>query len=69
MVCYNRKLNYRQGGVSMTSLAFANLPVVSNGSMDAYINYVNSLPLLTEKEEYEYAKHGVKMKMLMRHEV
>ena len=40
----------------MTSLAFANLPVVSNGSMDAYINYVNSLPLLTEKEEYEYAK-------------
>lgn len=56
MVCYNRKLNYKQGGICMTSLAFANLPAVSNGSTDAYINYVNSLPLLTEQEEYEYAK-------------
>jgi RNA polymerase sigma-32 factor len=40
----------------MTSLALTNLPVVSNGSMDAYVNYVNSLPLLTEQEEYEYAE-------------
>lgn len=40
----------------MTSLALSNLPVVSNGSMDAYINYVNSLPLLTEQQEYEYAE-------------
>jgi len=40
----------------MTSLALSNLPVVSNGSMDAYINYVNSLPLLTEQEEYDYAE-------------
>lgn len=40
----------------MTSLALNNLPVVSNGSIDAYINYVNSLPLLTEKEEFDYAE-------------
>lgn len=41
----------------MTSLALNNLPVVSNGSIDAYINYVNSLPLLTEQEEYTHAKN------------
>ncbi len=40
----------------MTGLALNNLPVVSNGSIDAYINYVNSLPLLTEKEEFDYAE-------------
>lgn len=40
----------------MTSLALTNLPIVSNGSMDAYVNYVNSLPLLTEQEEYSYAE-------------
>lgn len=40
----------------MTNLAMANLPVVSNGSLEAYISYVNSLPLLTEKEEFEYAE-------------
>lgn len=40
----------------MTNLAVTNLPVVSNGSLDAYISYVNSLPLLTEKEEYDYAE-------------
>lgn len=40
----------------MTSLAITNLPIVSNGSMDAYVNYVNSLPLLTEQEEYSYAE-------------
>ncbi len=41
----------------MTSLAINNLPVISNGSIDGYINYVNSLPLLTEQEEYNYAKN------------
>lgn len=40
----------------MTNLALNNLPAVSNGSIDAYINYVNSLPLLTEKEEFDYAE-------------
>lgn len=40
----------------MTNLTLSSLPVVSNGSIEAYINYVNSLPLLTEKEEYDYAE-------------
>ena len=40
----------------MTNLAFNSLPMVANGSIDAYINYVNSLPLLSEQEEYDYAK-------------
>ena len=40
----------------MTNLALNNLPAVSNGSIDAYINYVNSIPLLTEKEEFDYAE-------------
>lgn len=40
----------------MTNVALSNLPVVSNGSMEAYINYVNSLPLLTAEEEFEYAE-------------
>lgn len=40
----------------MTNLALTNLPLVANGSMDAYINYVNSVPLLTEQEEYTYAE-------------
>lgn len=40
----------------MTSLALTNLPAVANGSMDAYVSYVNSLPLLTEQEEYDYAE-------------
>lgn len=40
----------------MTSLALTNLPLVSNGSMDAYVRYVNSIPLLTEQEEYNYAE-------------
>lgn len=40
----------------MTSLALTNLPLVSNGSMDAYVSYVNSIPLLTEQEEYNYAE-------------
>ncbi|MDD3266149.1 MAG: RNA polymerase sigma factor RpoH [Burkholderiales bacterium] len=40
----------------MTNLTVTNLPVVSNGSLDAYISYVNSLPLLTEKEEHDYAE-------------
>lgn len=40
----------------MTNLALANLPAVSNGSIDAYINYVNSIPLLTEQEERDYAE-------------
>ncbi len=40
----------------MTNMALTNLPVVANGSMDAYISYVNSLPLLTEQEEQDYAR-------------
>jgi RNA polymerase sigma-32 factor len=40
----------------MTTLALTNLPVVSHGSIDAYISYVNSLPLLTEQEEFDYAE-------------
>ena len=39
----------------MTNLAIPNMPMVANGSMEAYISYVNSLPLLTEQEEHEYA--------------
>ena len=39
----------------MTSLVTVgnSLPLASNGSMEAYISYVNSIPLLTEQEEYE----------------
>ncbi len=33
-----------------------NFPVAANGSMDAYISYVNSIPLLTEQEEYDLAQ-------------
>lgn len=33
-----------------------NFPVAANGSIDAYISYVNSLPLLTEQEEYDLAQ-------------
>lgn len=32
-----------------------NFPVVSSGSLEDYINFVNSIPLLTEKEEYDLA--------------
>ena len=30
-------------------------PSVSIGGLEAYINFVNSIPLLTEKEEYDLA--------------
>jgi len=42
----------------MTNLVTAgnNLPVAANGSMDAYIAYVNSVPMLTEEQEYEFAE-------------
>lgn len=33
-----------------------NFPVATNGSMDAYIAYVNSIPMLTEEEEYRFAE-------------
>lgn len=42
--------------LSNTNIAFNNLPVVSSGSLEAYINFVNSVPLLTETEEYELAE-------------
>lgn len=38
------------------SLVTNKLPVVSSGSLDAYINYVYSVPLLTDKEEYDLAE-------------
>ena len=31
------------------------LPPVASGSIEAYINYINSIPLLTEQEEYDLA--------------
>lgn len=34
----------------------SNLPVVANGSLEDYINYVNSIPFLTEIEESDLAK-------------
>ena len=34
----------------------ANLPVVSTGSIEAYISFVNTIPLLTDKEEYDLAE-------------
>lgn len=34
----------------------SNFPVAANGSMDAYVSYVNSIPLLTEQEEYSLAQ-------------
>jgi RNA polymerase sigma-32 factor len=33
-----------------------NLPVASSGSLEAYISFVNSIPLLTDKEEYQLAE-------------
>jgi RNA polymerase sigma-32 factor len=33
-----------------------NLPVAANGSMDAYVAYVNSIPMLTDQQEYEFAE-------------
>ncbi|MFN7094221.1 MAG: RNA polymerase sigma factor RpoH [Burkholderiales bacterium] len=38
------------------NLPLSSLPVVSNSSLEAYINFVNSVPLLTEKEEYQLAE-------------
>ena len=38
------------------NLAMNTLPVVSNGSIDAYITFVNSIPLLTDQEELDLAK-------------
>jgi RNA polymerase sigma-32 factor len=35
--------------------SFANLPVVSNGSLEEYISFVNSIPLLTQDEEITLA--------------
>ncbi len=34
----------------------ANLPVVSHGSLEEYIRFVNSIPLLTQVEEYALAE-------------
>ena len=34
----------------------ANLPVVSTGGIEAYISFVNTIPLLTDKEEYDLAE-------------
>jgi len=33
-----------------------NLPVASHGSLEAYISFVNSIPLLTDEEEYQLAE-------------
>ena len=33
-----------------------NLPIVSSGGLEAYISFVNTIPLLTEKEEYDLAE-------------
>lgn len=33
-----------------------NLPVLSPGSLEAYITFINSIPLLTAEEEYDLAK-------------
>lgn len=38
------------------TLSMTNLPVVSAGSIDSYISFVNSIPLLTDKEEYDLAE-------------
>lgn len=33
-----------------------NLPIVSSGSLEAYIHYVNNIPLLSDQEEYDLAE-------------
>lgn len=42
--------------MTKNSLIVNNLPVVSNGSLDDYIKYVYSVPMLTDKEEYALAE-------------
>ncbi len=37
-------------------LALTNLPVFASGSLENYISFVNSIPLLTDKEEFELAE-------------
>ena len=32
------------------------LPVINTGTIEDYISYVNSIPMLTEAEELEYAQ-------------
>ena len=34
----------------------ANLPAISSGGLEAYIHFVNNIPLLTDKEEYDLAE-------------
>ena len=34
----------------------SNLPMVSSGSLEAYINFINNIPLLTDTEEYNLAE-------------
>lgn len=45
-------------GGAMTNLVAINnnFPAATNGSMDEYITYVNSIPMLTEQQEYEFAE-------------
>lgn len=38
-----------------TPALIANLPIVSHGSIEEYISFVNSIPLLTVEEEHELA--------------
>lgn len=42
--------------MSGLSLTNQDIPNISNGSLDEYIRYVNSIPLLTSEEEYNLAK-------------
>lgn len=37
------------------ALDIVNLPVVASSSLEAYINYVNSIPILTSEEEHDLA--------------
>lgn len=41
---------------SIKSLPTANLPIISNGSLEEYISFVNSVPLLTDTEEFSLAQ-------------
>lgn len=42
--------------MSTKDLMVNNLPVLSPGSLESYITFINSIPLLTDKEEYDLAQ-------------
>ena len=49
-------LNTENQTIKSNVAVIANLPIISQGSLDEYISFVNSIPLLTVDEEYVLAK-------------